>query len=99
MGNGNYTVQFKHDVVAQIAERGYPIKEVSKRLGVSLHAFCAWKGTFAKATAGDPEKDAKIRRVKRELARVPEERDILKDGHGPVPACARYKKPELFSVA
>ena len=33
MGTGNYTDQFKQDAVAQITERGYPIKEVSERLG------------------------------------------------------------------
>jgi transposase len=38
MGTGNYTDQFKQDAVAQITERGYPIKEVSERLGVGLHS-------------------------------------------------------------
>jgi transposase len=78
MGTGNYTDQFKQDAVAQITERGYPIKEVSDRLGVSLHSLYAWKRKFGKATAGDTEKDVEIRRLKRELARVSEERDILK---------------------
>lgn len=78
MGTGNYTDQFKQDAVAQITERGYPIKEVSERLGVSLHSLYAWKRKFRKAVAGETEKDAEIRRLKRELARVSEERDILK---------------------
>ncbi len=37
-----------------------------------------WKRKFAKAVSGDTEKDAEIRRLKRELVRVSEERDILK---------------------
>jgi transposase len=78
MGTGNYTDQFKQDAVAQITERGYPIKEVSERLGVSLHSLYAWKRKFGKTTAGDTEKDVEIRRLKRELARVSEERDILR---------------------
>lgn len=78
MGTGNYTDQFKQDAVAQITERGYPIKEVSERLGVSLHSLYAWKRKFGKTTVGDTEKDVEIRRLKRELARVSEERDILK---------------------
>ena len=78
MGTGNYTDQFKQDAVAQITERGYPIKEVSERLGVSLHSLYVWKRKFAKAVSGDTEKDAEIRRLKRELVRVSEERDILK---------------------
>ena len=38
----------------------------------------AWKKKFAKAGSGEAEKDVEIRRLKRELARVAEERDILK---------------------
>ena len=36
MGKGNFTEEFKRDAVAQIIERGYPLAEVSKRLGVSV---------------------------------------------------------------
>lgn len=45
---------------------------------MSKHSLYAWKRKFTKAAAGDTEKDAEIRRPKRELARVSEERDILK---------------------
>lgn len=78
MGPGNFTDEFKRDAVAQITERGYPAKEVSERLRVSTHSLYAWKRKLAKAASGDTEKDAEIRRLKRELARVSEERDILK---------------------
>ena len=78
MGTGNFTDDFKRDAVAQITELGYPAKEVSARLGVSTHSLYAWKRKFAKAVSGDTEKDAEIRRLKRDLARVTEERDILK---------------------
>jgi transposase len=80
MGTGNFTDEFKRDAVAQITERGYPIKEVSKRHGVSLHSLYAWKRKFAKAATGETDKDVEIRRLKRELARVSEERDIPKKG-------------------
>ena len=80
MGTGNFTDDFKRDAVAQITERGHPAKEVSERLGVSTHSLYAWKRKFAKAVSGDTEKDAEIRRPKRELVRVSEERDILKEG-------------------
>ncbi|HBZ45257.1 MAG TPA: hypothetical protein DEO85_14665 [Maritimibacter sp.] len=39
--------------------------------------------------------EAENRRLKRELARVTEERDIPKNCSGPQPACARYKQPVL----
>ena len=63
--------------MAQITERGYPLAEVSQRLGVSQHSLYEWKRKFSQPSGGD-DKDAEIRRLKRELARVTEERDILK---------------------
>lgn len=51
---------------------------MAQRLGVSQHSLYAWKRRFAKASFGEAEKDAEIRRLKRELTRVAEERDILK---------------------
>ena len=48
--------------------------------GVSQHSLYEWKKRFGKPSAGsgDGDKDAEIGRLKRELARVTEERDILK---------------------
>jgi transposase len=89
MGTGNFTDDFKRDAVAQIIERGYPVKEVSERLGVSAHSLYAWKRKFAKTASGNSAKDAEIRRLKRELLRVTEEREVLKNRSGLQPACAR----------
>jgi transposase len=77
MGRSNFSDDFKRDAVAQITERGYPVSEVSERLGVSPHSLYAWKKKFAEPVGGD-DRDAEIRRLKRELSRVTEERDILK---------------------
>jgi transposase len=79
MSKSNFSDDFKRDAVLQITERGYPIAEVSKRLGVSQHSLYAWKRKFAKtSSSGDDDQAAEIRRLKRELVRVTEERDILK---------------------
>ena len=78
MGTATFSDDFKRDAVAQITERGYPVSEVSERLGVSKHSLYAWKRKFAKTASGETEKDAEIRLLKRELSRVSEERDILK---------------------
>ena len=78
MGKPNFSDEFKRDAVAQITERGYRAAEVSQRLGVSQHSLYAWKRQFAKVVSGAAGKDAEIRQLKRELARVTEERDILK---------------------
>lgn len=77
MGKANFSDDFKRDAVAQITERGYPVAEVSKRLGVSQHSLYAWKKKLSQPSGSD-DKDAEIRRLKRELTRVTEERDILK---------------------
>jgi len=79
MGKVSFSDDFKRDAVFQITERGYPVAEVSKRLGVSQHSLYAWKRKFLKASgSGEDDKAVEIRRLKRELARVTEERDILK---------------------
>jgi len=49
-------------------------------LGVSQYSRYFWKKKVSKASTGDAEKDAEIRRLKRELLSVTEERDILKKG-------------------
>lgn len=53
--------------------------EVAARLGISKDALCERKKRYAKPTAArDDEQAAEVRRLKRELQRVTEERDILK---------------------
>jgi transposase len=79
MSTNSFSEDFKRDAVAQITERGYPVAEVSQRLGVSQHSLYAWKKKFLKPSASDDaDHAAEIRRLKKELARVTEERDILK---------------------
>ncbi len=80
MGNARFSDDFKRDAVHQISVRGYPVSEVSKRLGVSTHSLYSWVKKYSKASDGDGKNDyaAENRRLKRELARVTEERDILK---------------------
>lgn len=77
MSKGTFNDDFKRDAVAQITERGYPVAEVSERLGVSKHSLYAWKKKFSQPSGGD-DKDVEICQLKRELVRVTEERDILK---------------------
>jgi transposase len=74
----HFSDDFKRDAVRQITERGYPVREVSERLGVSAHSLYQWKKQFARAPDHGKEQAEEIRRLKRDLARVTEERDILK---------------------
>lgn len=78
MGKGNFTDEFKRDAVRQITERGYPVSEVSQRLGVSAHSLYEWRKKYASEVSKGGDRADEIRQLKRELARVTEERDILK---------------------
>jgi transposase len=78
MSKLNFSEEFKRDAVRQITDRGYAVAEVSQRLGVSPHSLYAWKKKFAVSNATGNEAAEEVKRLKRELARVTEERDILK---------------------
>jgi transposase len=65
-----FTDEFKQDTGAQVVER----------LGISTKSLYTWKAQFAKSArvrSKVAEQAAEIKRVKRELARVTEERTIL----------------------
>ena len=80
MGKARYSDDFKRDAVQQITERGYSTADVSRRLGVSCHSLYAWVKRYSKSTNNPTGEDqsTEIRRLKLELTRVTEERDILK---------------------
>jgi putative transposase len=42
MGTPRYTEEFKAEAVGQILERGYSVKEVAERIGVSTHSLYKW---------------------------------------------------------
>jgi transposase len=76
-----YPEEFKLEAVKQVTERGHPVAEVAARLGVSSHSLYQWMKRYSltpeeRAQSGDQQ--AEIRRLKAELRRVTEERDILK---------------------
>ena len=39
MGTNNYSDEFKRDAVHQITVRGFPVREVSRSLGVNTHSL------------------------------------------------------------
>lgn len=43
-----FTDEFKRDAVAQVVDRGYAVREVAERLGVSTKSLYTWKAQFAK---------------------------------------------------
>lgn len=73
--------ELKQDAVAQVVEHGYPVREVAERLGISTKSLYTGEAQFAKSPGVRSEiadQAAEIRRLKRDLARVTEERTILK---------------------
>ena len=84
MGTRNYSDEFKRDAVHQITVRGYRVREVFRRLGVSTHSLYKWMKLFGDPAPKKPgvDHEAENRRLKRELARASEERDLIKKGNG-----------------
>jgi transposase len=80
MSNKRYTEEFKREAVRQVTERGYTAKSVADRLGVSAHTLYKWVKDASPnpAPAGDADLRSEVARLKAELRRVQEERDILK---------------------
>ena len=81
MSRRRYTEEFKVAAVRQITVEGHSAREVAGRLGISTHSLYVWKGRYGES----PERAAQIKadhvenqRLKKELKRVTEERDILK---------------------
>lgn len=83
MGTPRFTPEFKEEAVRQITERGYSIAEVSERLGVSAHSLYKWPRAVKPDKSGQQAQDllearTEILRLKAQLKRTEEERDILK---------------------
>jgi len=94
MSSQRFTPEFKQEAVMQVTERGYSVAEISARLGVSAHSLYKW---VKAATPDKSEKQAselveaksEILRLRAQMRRLEEERDIQKKA-------ARYfaKEPE-----
>ncbi len=95
MSKQRYPEEFKTEAVRQITERGHKVADVSARFGVSQHSLYQW----VKARQGPPRPRQvqrsqvdELRRLKSELKRVTEERDILKrKGHSVLCQAARVR--------
>ena len=87
MSNHRYSPEFKDEAVRQIIEAGHSVSDVAARLGVSTNSLYKWVAAVQPNT--DSLKDDELIESKREnlklraeLRRVKEERDILKKAAG-----------------
>jgi transposase len=83
MSSQRYPPEFKDKAVRQVLERGYTASEVSQRLGVSAHSLYKWvkavKPDNSDAQAAElVEAKSEILRLRAQMRRIEEERDILK---------------------
>ncbi len=83
MSSKRYTEEFRAEAVKQVVDRGYSVQEVSQRLGVSTHSMYKWLrasgrwGDTAKSDEAETIRQENVR-LRAELKRAEEERDILK---------------------
>ena len=81
--NRQYTDEFRSEAVKQVLERGFTVVDVAGRIGIPKHTLYGWVQAAKKAACpASPtvaaNDSAEVRRLKAELRRVTEERDILK---------------------
>ncbi|MBU2709417.1 transposase [Zooshikella marina] len=83
MGKGiRYSGEFKQEAVNQVVVHGYSVGEVADRLGISSKTLYGWVKKLSKPTVKQQEEvdlKAEIARLKHELKRTEQERDILKE--------------------
>ena len=82
MGQQRYTDEFRREAVRQVTEKGHPVREVAERLGMSTYSLYGWIKKYGAANGAQASrlanKDDEIRRLRGELKRVTEERNILR---------------------
>jgi transposase len=81
MSGKRYSEEFKVEAVRQVTDRNYSVIEVAERLGVTTKSLYDWIKRHGQTAAPHQvarRQDEEIRRLKTELRRVVEERDILK---------------------
>ncbi|HGB5278102.1 TPA: IS3 family transposase [Salmonella enterica subsp. enterica serovar Mississippi] len=96
MGTPRFTPEFKEEAVRQITERGYSVTEVSDRLGVSTHSLYKWLRAIKPDNSEQHARDlleakSEILKLRAQLKRIEEERDILKKGRAVLCKGARLK--------
>lgn len=83
MSSQRYPPEFKDEAVRQVLERGYSVAEVSQRLGVSAHSLYKWVKAVKPDKSDEQaaelvEAKSEILRLRAQMRRIEEERDILK---------------------
>ena len=85
----SYDREFNLSAVNLVLEKHQPVTKVARDLGISVNSLHKWKQWFLQDSRNSfpghgrlNGRDEELRRLKRELAVVKEERDILKKAVG-----------------
>jgi len=82
MQRTKYAAEFKSEAVKQVIDKGHAVVDVAKRLGSPEGVLYSWVNKFKKSDAPHPSDlkalQAEMTKLKAELRRTTEERDILK---------------------
>ena len=83
MGAQRFPPEFKEEAVKQVNERGYSVAEVAARLGVSTHSLYKWVKAASPSQSVQHSQElleakSEILRLRSQMRRIEEERDILK---------------------
>jgi len=82
MAGERYNEEFKIAAVIQVTENGHSIADVAKRLGITTKSLYSWRDRYGENAQAYQEKQSsteELRKLKTELKRVTEERNILKE--------------------
>ena len=83
MSTQRFTPEFKEEAVKQVRDRGYGVPEVAARIGVSAHSLYKWVKAASPDRSEQQSKElleakSEILRLRAQVRRVEEERDLLK---------------------
>lgn len=86
MKRKSYSREFKVEALRRLERRDKPASDLARELGVARNQLYKWKAerdrkgeaAFAGSSPAPDDREAEIARLRRELAQVTEERDILK---------------------
>lgn len=82
MSGKRYTEEFKIEAVKQVTDRGYKVGEVAERLGITSKSLYDWIAKYGDQGSQHQtinSQQDEIKKLKAQLRRVTEERDILKE--------------------
>lgn len=82
MSGKRYPEDFKIEAVRQVTDRGYKPADVAQRLGVTVKSLHDWINKYGNHSVQHQtlsNQQEELRKLKAELRRVTEERDILKE--------------------